>query len=778
MHYSSFLLSKSNNIPKQSSQSLSKRTFQIDLRKNSNKKYLMTDSGTKNNSLFRIQNIITQSNKSSPNTTIGRKSQNHIKFHRYAFSECRMTKSELPVENNRRNNSAKTFNSYLFNESNSKPKPEIKNKNLKIAKHYHCSTLSSSIKSSLASVKTKYDPKKQNGQPKNESSKIISIMQIAEKIITNTSASKSNGYLSTDIKPNNKNKNFSVISLHIISNWGHKAKVGITEIQLYDAKKRKIQIADCHVFNGNEDEIGRIHNNKYHSLNDCDMWTTPMTKGIKIEMYILPNITNNNIDVASVVIWNYNAKDVNKGIKEIEIWKKNAMCWHGIVPKGSYNKKVNYSFRIKLTSGIEDKVVKVVSNRNNQKNRNILFFSLCNFTNENKFRESASSRSKLLELNSNEPKIIRFNKISIFLLDNHGNSEHIGLTGISFIDADNSVIDIERADCIGAMPKDLRTTMNLENDYRIFENVFNGVNNTVDENDMWLTIKGNKASYIELYFREIISMKHIDIWNYNSPFSLDKGVKKIRVVFDDDRSNKSYDFLIRKGVGCVNANDDQKGDTLKQRISFLSKSKIKTNAITYSKRISSYTNRSIKHGYNPSSLLLPCGFVVKVVAVSNWGNTQYISIKSFDIFDIENKNYRDCTTVTDINLINSRNSTNEKYIYYDDFFDYKRDVFSLTGNYFAFICNEFISVAYIVIENSGDLTGVRGLLIYIDDKIIFDGEIRKEGKSYILFADDDILVTKAKIDKNKIINDSILQKKNSYTETILDNGTCILTMNP
>lgn len=777
MHYSSFLLSKSNNVPKQSSQSLSKRTFQIDLRKNSKKKYLMTDSNAKNNSLFRIQNIITQSNKSSPNTTIGRRSHNHIKSHRHAFSECRMIKSDFPIENNRRNNSAKTFNSYLFNESTSKPKLEIKNEKKKIAKHYHCSTLSSSIKSSLASVRTKYDSRSQIGRPKNESSKIISIMQIAEKIITNTSTSKTNNYLSTDIKSNNKNKNFSVISLHIVSNWGHKAKVGITEIQLYDSKKRKIQIADCHVFNGNEDEIGRIHNNKFHSLNDCDMWTTPMRKGIKIEMYILSNITNNNIDVASVVIWNYNAKDVNKGIKEIEIWKKNSMCWHGIVPKGSYNKKVNYSFRIKLTSDIGDKNMNSATNRINQKNRNILFFSLCNLNKETKFRESASSRSKLLELNSNEPKIMRFNKISIFLLDNHGNDEHIGLTGISFINADDFVVDIERADCIGAMPKDVRTAMNLENDYRIFENVFNGVNNTVDENDMWLTIKENKTPYIELYFREIISMKYIDIWNYNSPFSLDKGAKKIRVVFDDDRSNKSYDFIIRKGAGCVNANDDQKGDSLKQRISFLSKSKIKSNAITYSKKISSYTNRSIKHTSNPPRLLMPCGFVIKVIVISNWGNTQYISIKSFDIFDIDNKNIKDYSTVNDINLINSRNTTNENYIYYDDFFDYKRDVYSLTGNYFAFICNELISVAYIVIENSGDLTGVKGLQIYIDDKIIFEGEVRKEGKSYILFGDDDILVTKAKIDKNKIINDSTLQKKNSYTETILDNETCILTLN-
>ena len=63
---------------------------------------------------------------------------------------------------------------------------------------------------------------------------------------------------------------------------------------------------------------------------------------IKIEISILNNTSNKN-DVEDIVIWNYNGKDVNKGIKDIEVWKRHVIKRKGIVPKGAYNKKSDYS---------------------------------------------------------------------------------------------------------------------------------------------------------------------------------------------------------------------------------------------------------------------------------------------------------------------------------------------------------------------------------------------------------------------------------------------------
>ena len=94
----------------------------------------------------------------------------------------------------------------------------------------------------------------------------------------------------------------------------------------------------------------------------------PMSNSpIKIEISILNNTSNKN-DVEDIVIWNYNGKDVNKGIKEIEVWKRNVIKWKGIVPKGAYNKKSDYSFKIRLGNNSEVNRITNIAIKNNKGN--------------------------------------------------------------------------------------------------------------------------------------------------------------------------------------------------------------------------------------------------------------------------------------------------------------------------------------------------------------------------------------------------------------------------
>lgn len=51
--------------------------------------------------------------------------------------------------------------------------------------------------------------------------------------------------------------NYSVISFLILSTWGNTEKVGLTEVQIYDRKGKKINIIECHVFNGAEEGINK-----------------------------------------------------------------------------------------------------------------------------------------------------------------------------------------------------------------------------------------------------------------------------------------------------------------------------------------------------------------------------------------------------------------------------------------------------------------------------------------------------------------------------------------
>ena len=136
---------------------------------------------------------------------------------------------------------------------------------------------------------------------------------------------------------------------------------------------------------------------------------------------------------------------------------------------------------------------------------------------------------------------IKFKIIRLVLSSNYGNNNSIGLTGLEFYDKNNKLINIETAETIGALPKDLHTIYNDENDNRIFENIFNGENNTDDSFNMWLTLFNSKKKekslpYIELSFNEIIYLSKIKFFNYNKINQLDKCLKTVDLFFD----NKFY----------------------------------------------------------------------------------------------------------------------------------------------------------------------------------------------------------------------------------------------
>ena len=140
---------------------------------------------------------------------------------------------------------------------------------------------------------------------------------------------------------------------------------------------------------------------------------------------------------------------------------------------------------------------------------------------------------------------LELNKISIYLKSNYGHKKYIGLTGVIFLDENDEQIDIEKAKAIGALPKDLRTIYNDDSDNRIFENLFNGINNTNDY--MWVTrIKKNEMPYFELFFEEKIKLSKIIIYNYNEKDRLEIGTKEINIYIDNHFYHK---FNLIQGTG-------------------------------------------------------------------------------------------------------------------------------------------------------------------------------------------------------------------------------------
>lgn len=375
--------------------------------------------------------------------------------------------------------------------------------------------------------------------------------------------------------------------------------------------------------------------------------------------------------------------------------------------------------------------------------KRISMISTINNTISFKTKQPDYTRSKL--------KYINFKKIRINILSNYGNSYIVGLTGLNLIDKDNKLIDIESAEAVGALPKDLKTIYYDENEDRIFENLFNGINNTTNENLMWLTLL-NPRPIIEICFKEEMTLNRIEIWNFNEPMSLDKGAKNIEIIFDDNE-NRKYNIILWKGLGIEYYDYFQK--------------------IYFDKYEDSLNLNYLKfNNINNKNRKLPIGFAFKLVFISNFGDKEMISLKKFELYNEKNNLLSKYTIITDnFDEINNHKNTSknnleriQNYFYFHKLFDFRKDEDSICNN-LLFICfNEIVQIKYIKLENisTGKLkyTSTKTMQIYCDDVLIFEGDLKQSGENIILFDEKEIKKF------NNVINLNIRKTKYKFTEKI------------
>jgi hypothetical protein len=271
------------------------------------------------------------------------------------------------------------------------------------------------------------------------------------------------------------------------------------------------------------------------------------------------------------------------------------------------------------------------------------------------------------------PNFIEFNKIRFIISSNYGHHKYVGLTGIELFNVKGEPINIESALTIGALPKDLRTLYNDEKENRIFENVFNKNNNTNDSDNMWVTKlkKNNPLPFIELYFKDILRISKIRIYNYNERDKLNIGAKTIELYLDDEYYNTiylkqgtgeiAYDFIKTKKIGknLMNLDDSElnSNEDFGQDITFpiidLSQNDLPFRNTFYSS-LNNFNNNYLHDNtnnantYNNNNQIkyasflykqcyetpyLPCGYYIKLVLANNYykGTSQNIDNNSNNI---------------------------------------------------------------------------------------------------------------------------------------------------
>ena len=455
----------------------------------------------------------------------------------------------------------------------------------------------------------------------------------------------------------------------------------------------------------------------------------------------------------------------------------------------------NISFNENETDRIEDKLLNS-SKTNSQKIKDMN-------SNENDYIEKI--KTNLINLNDNllyknnslynsfnstENNYIYFNRLKFIITSNYGHKKHVGLTGIEFYNIKGELINIEKAIAIGASPKDLRTIYDDENDNRIFENVFNNINNTDDPEDMWVTKlkKSEPKTFIEIYFKDKIKISKIKFYNYNEKNNLHIGAKTIDLYLDEKFYGTIY---LKPGVGEIahdflkinqdnkDINDNDYNDSedcinnfkedFGQIISFpiinifedSNKNKINKCDIKHA---------SFLYEQSYETPFMPCGYCIKFEFLSNYykgiaptDEAHPFKYKDLGLDSIEIYNEQN------INIISNKSQIRHKIISNREFHN-KTNKIILNGaqnddgnNCLFYLFEEPIRVSYIKFyplstKMKPKLNSVKEIKIYCESKIIFEGELYLEHPTVALFTCD------TKIKKN--IEDKLLTQKTLIRDTI------------
>ena len=539
-------------------------------------------------------------------------------------------------------------------------------------------------------------------------------------------------FIQKKIEKNNTNENRGIITIKIISIYAKKDFFNIKKIKLYDKKDNEvfcIFISINNTFFEKQENINSVFN--HDKINKLDIFC------------------KNCENINSISISN----EINYGIQDIEIYKNKNFIFKGTIPNSIKEYKIIFNSNQINNYNLNN----ITFNNNFHNNNNINNTNNLNIFNNNivqKDKKIKSIMSENLDLEifnnilspkkspSNKSNIsyVKCKKLKFSLISNYGHKDQIGLTGLEIYIINKkgrNLINFNDISSIGAMPKDLSTFFNI-NDKRIFENLFNKQNKTIDDNLMWLTININV--YIEIIFKKQIYLNSIKFWNFNKPNEINKGVKEINLFIDDNKN--PLIIILHKGI------EDDIID-FSQEITF----PYKNNNIFTNEEIEPFKQfkfASLLYYQNYETPYLPIGSVLKFILLDNWGDKNFIAIDDIKIYDQLGRN------------VKCQKSKNE---YYDIFKDFKKYDDNKRNNILYVFLEKIVGISYIRIFNHKKdvLKGVRKLIIKLDENIIFNGNVNKynninNGCTVILFTCD------LQITKN--IKESELS---GYNENILSN---------
>ena len=588
-------------------------------------------------------------------------------------------------------------------------------------------------------IKTSYVKKKReeysydNALDKYKFHKLKNYQDKSESKSLSKSKSKSRSKSNLNkLKTSNKNTNeLSKIILSIKTNWGNNLKIGINNIKLIDKNNKSIPIKNA----------------------NFDFTKPYITKFIKGEIKKLTIEYETNYILKNIVILNgFNDTGIKYLLVENERGK---IIWKGVIPKANL---INIkSFYISIDNFANSKRKKILFSKTmhlskiDNSNNNIKIFKQVN--------NDTLRNSRINESSDNMNKnYVLCDRVKIKLLDNYGNKNYIGLSGIQFFDNNNKLINIIQ------VKKDIKINEAIINlkEKRILYNLFNNKHDTISPKYMFLTT--NQNAFVNIEFKQILKIKKIIIYNYNNDIYKDCATKGIYIDF---YINNKKQKVMNKEIYLFKPPGEEKldyGQILLYPFTdcnyFIDKINNNLSKIHLDNRNNTITYNEEYQYYCPC---FPFGYILKIEMLDNYGNKNFIGIENIKIFNEENK---------EIELFPKINKSFEKennYVYpriylmpegalvksldkpliLSKFYNFNHVKNKNGENRVYFIFNQCIGISKISIYNYEKFSEIsaKHIKILFDDNMIFEGDLKNFEINNIYFCD------------KKIFSDSNVRKK-------------------
>ncbi|XP_029102518.1 protein KIAA0556 isoform X2 [Scleropages formosus] len=143
------------------------------------------------------------------------------------------------------------------------------------------------------------------------------------------------------------------VTMEILSNWGNGRLVGLTEMQFFCPRNRKLFVSPHDIDIRNADQpgdLGALVNGKTQTTKERHMWSCPFHAPVQLYFILRNSERSPDFGISEIKIWNYNRSlgDLDVGARHLRLYLNSTLVFDGELPKGCGNQVFDYSTTIEL----------------------------------------------------------------------------------------------------------------------------------------------------------------------------------------------------------------------------------------------------------------------------------------------------------------------------------------------------------------------------------------------------------------------------------------------